>query len=57
VSWVIETADGYAAYEAERKAAGVGALKDIDKKRRKAEREVGPAASPRCRTRAPTSTS
>jgi CelD/BcsL family acetyltransferase involved in cellulose biosynthesis len=43
VSWVVEVADGYAAYEAERKAAGVGALKDIDKKRRKAEREVGPA--------------
>jgi CelD/BcsL family acetyltransferase involved in cellulose biosynthesis len=42
-SWVIEVADGYAAYEAERKAAGVGVLKDIDKKRRKAEREVGPA--------------
>lgn len=42
VSWVIEVADGYAAYEAERKAAGVGALKDIDKKRRKVEREVGP---------------
>lgn len=43
VSWVVEVADGYAAYEAERKAAGVGALKDIDKKRRKVEREVGPA--------------
>ena len=42
-SWVVEVADGYAAYEAERKAAGVGALKDIDKKRRKVEREVGPA--------------
>jgi CelD/BcsL family acetyltransferase involved in cellulose biosynthesis len=43
VSWVVEVANGYAAYEAERKAAGVGALKDIDKKRRKVEREVGPA--------------
>jgi CelD/BcsL family acetyltransferase involved in cellulose biosynthesis len=43
VSWVIDVAGGYAAYEAERKAAGVGALKDIDKKRRKAEREVGPS--------------
>jgi CelD/BcsL family acetyltransferase involved in cellulose biosynthesis len=43
VSWVVEVADGYAAYEAERKVAGIGALKDIDKKRRKAEREVGPA--------------
>jgi CelD/BcsL family acetyltransferase involved in cellulose biosynthesis len=42
-SWIVEVADGYAAYEAERKVAGVGVLKDIDKKRRKAEREVGPA--------------
>ena len=42
-SWIVEVADGYAAYEAERKAAGSGVLKDIDKKRRKAEREVGPA--------------
>jgi len=42
-SWIVDVADGYAAYEAERKAAGIGVLKDIDKKRRKAEREVGPA--------------
>ena len=42
-SWIVETLDGYAAYEAERRAAGSGVLKDIDKKRRKAEREVGPA--------------
>ena len=42
-SWIIDVADGYAAYEAERKAAGIGALKDIDKKRRKAERETGAA--------------
>jgi CelD/BcsL family acetyltransferase involved in cellulose biosynthesis len=41
-SWVVETPDGYEAYAAERKDAGVGVLKDIDKKRRKAEREVGP---------------
>lgn len=41
-SWVVETPEGYEAYAAERKAAGVGVLKDIDKKRRKAEREVGP---------------
>lgn len=40
-SWIVDVADGYAAYEAERKAAGIGALKDIDKKRRKAERETG----------------
>lgn len=42
-SWVIDVSGGYAAYEAERKAAGVGVLKDTDKKRRKVEREVGPA--------------
>lgn len=42
-SWIVETPDGYAAYEAQRKAAGSGVLKDIEKKRRKAEREVGPA--------------
>jgi len=41
-SHVIDVADGYAAYEAERKAAGVGVLKDCERKRRKAEREVGP---------------
>lgn len=41
-SFVIDVADGYAAYEAERKAAGVSALKDTDKKRRKVERELGP---------------
>ncbi len=42
-SWIVEAPDGYAAYEAGRRAAGSGVLKDIDKKRRKAEREVGPA--------------
>jgi CelD/BcsL family acetyltransferase involved in cellulose biosynthesis len=42
-SWIVELAEGYDAYEAQRKAAGIGVLKDIDKKRRKAEREVGPA--------------
>jgi CelD/BcsL family acetyltransferase involved in cellulose biosynthesis len=42
-SWIIEAPDGYEAYAAERKAANVGVLKDIDKKRRKAEREVGPS--------------
>ena len=40
-SWVVEAPDGYEAYAAERKTAGVGVLKDIEKKRRKAEREVG----------------
>ena len=41
-SHVIDVADGYAAYEAGRKAAGVSALKDTDKKRRKVERDLGP---------------
>jgi CelD/BcsL family acetyltransferase involved in cellulose biosynthesis len=42
-SYVIDLPQGYAAYEAERRAAGSSILKDSDKKRRKAEREVGPA--------------
>lgn len=42
-SWIVELPAGYEAYAAERKASNVGVLKDIDKKRRKAEREVGPA--------------
>ena len=41
-SRIIDVTQGYAAYEAERRAAGVSALKDIDKKRRKIEREIGP---------------
>lgn len=41
-SRIIDVSGGYAAYEAERRAAGVSALKDIDKKRRKIEREIGP---------------
>lgn len=41
-SFVIDVACGYAAYEAERRAAGVSALKDTNKKRRKVERELGP---------------
>jgi CelD/BcsL family acetyltransferase involved in cellulose biosynthesis len=41
-SHVIDVSGGYADYEAERKAAGVSALKDTDKKRRKAERDLGP---------------
>jgi CelD/BcsL family acetyltransferase involved in cellulose biosynthesis len=40
-SWVIDVGQGYQAYEAGRREAGVGALKDLDKKRRKVEREVG----------------
>ena len=42
LSQVVDVSGGYAAYEAERKAAGVGVLKDCDRKRRKAEREAGP---------------
>jgi len=41
VSYVIDISEGYGAYEAERRAAGSGVLKDIDKRRRKVEREVG----------------
>ncbi|MFZ5668123.1 MAG: GNAT family N-acetyltransferase [Pseudomonadota bacterium] len=41
-SHVIDVGQGYAVYEAERRAAGVSALKDTDRKRRKAEREIGP---------------
>lgn len=40
-SWVIDVADGYGPYETERRAQ-TSALKDIDKKRRKVERELGP---------------
>ena len=42
LSYVIETPDGYAAYAAGRKAAGSGLIKDLDKRRRKVEREAGP---------------
>jgi CelD/BcsL family acetyltransferase involved in cellulose biosynthesis len=38
---VIDVADGYPAYEAARREAGSTILKDCDKKRRKAERELG----------------
>ena len=41
-SWAIDLAEGYDAYAAQRRAAGSSALKDLDKKRRKAERELGP---------------
>jgi CelD/BcsL family acetyltransferase involved in cellulose biosynthesis len=42
-SWVIDVAEGYAAYEADRRAQ-TSCLKDIDKKRRKVERELGPVS-------------
>lgn len=41
-SFVIDVGGGYAAYEADRRAAGISALKDTDRKRRKVERELGP---------------
>ena len=41
-SHVIDVSGGYAAYETERRAAGVSTLKDADKKRRKIERDIGP---------------
>lgn len=40
-SFAIDMPDGYEPYAAMRKAAGVGILKDCDKKRRKLEREAG----------------
>lgn len=43
LSHVVDVSGGYQAYEAERRAAGKSVLKDSDKKRRKVEREVGPA--------------
>ena len=43
LSHVVDVSAGYAAYEAERRAAGKSVLKDSDKKRRKVEREVGEA--------------
>jgi CelD/BcsL family acetyltransferase involved in cellulose biosynthesis len=42
VSYRIATPDGFAAYAEGRREAGSGVLKDIDKRRRKVEREVGP---------------
>jgi len=43
ISWIVDVAAGYETYAAERRAVGITALKDLDKKRRKAEREAGPA--------------
>jgi len=42
VAYRVETPDGFAAYAESRREAGSGVLKDIDKRRRKVEREVGP---------------
>ncbi len=44
VSWIIDAPEGYDAYAAGRRADGCSALKDYDKKRRKAELEAGPLA-------------
>jgi CelD/BcsL family acetyltransferase involved in cellulose biosynthesis len=43
LSWIVDAPEGYEPYAAARRAAGVTALKDLDKKRRKVEREVGAA--------------
>lgn len=40
VSHVVDVAGGYAAYQADRKAQGVGLIKDCDRKRRRVERDV-----------------
>ena len=41
LSQVADIGPSYEAYAAERRAAGIGLLKDCDKKRRKAQRELG----------------
>jgi CelD/BcsL family acetyltransferase involved in cellulose biosynthesis len=41
-AWIVDLAEGYGAYAAQRRAAGVHALKDLEKKKRKAERDAGP---------------
>jgi CelD/BcsL family acetyltransferase involved in cellulose biosynthesis len=42
LSYAVEQPEGYEAYAAGRRAAGSGVIKDLDKRRRKVEREVGP---------------
>src|SRR5579875_735653 len=49
-SQVIDIRDGYAAYEADRKAAGTDILKDCAKKGRKLEREHGAPVFTACST-------
>jgi CelD/BcsL family acetyltransferase involved in cellulose biosynthesis len=41
VAYRLDLTEGYATYAAQRRAAGSGLLKDLDKRRRKAEREAG----------------
>jgi CelD/BcsL family acetyltransferase involved in cellulose biosynthesis len=50
LSWIIDVPDGYEPYAAQRRAAGVSALKEIDRKRRKVEREVGETVFTACST-------
>lgn len=42
LSWIVDVAGGYEPYAAGRRAAGVSALKELERKRRKASREAGP---------------
>jgi CelD/BcsL family acetyltransferase involved in cellulose biosynthesis len=42
ISYGLDVSGGYTAYAEGRRAAGSGVIKDIDKRRRKVEREVGP---------------
>ena len=42
IAYVLDLTEGYAAYAGQRRAAGSGLVKDLDKRRRKAEREAGP---------------
>jgi len=41
ISYLLDLSQGYAGYAGQRRAAGSGLLKDLDKRRRKAEAEVG----------------
>jgi CelD/BcsL family acetyltransferase involved in cellulose biosynthesis len=43
-SYRVETPNGYGPYAESRREAGSGVLKDIDKRRRKVEREAGPVS-------------
>jgi len=40
-SWVVDAPGGFEAYQADRRDAGSGVLKDIEKRRRKIERDLG----------------
>jgi CelD/BcsL family acetyltransferase involved in cellulose biosynthesis len=41
-AWVVDMPEGYGPYAAARREAGVGIIKDLEKKKRKIERELGP---------------